>query len=108
MIEEYIPAGYPNRVSRAYLHEILHITDREIRSQIADAGERGVLIASADGGYFQRESAADDPYIEAYIALERKRFTTQSHKLKMLRHAMQEIDPEYDRDQIPGQMRFEW
>lgn len=102
MIEEFIPAGYQNRVSRAYLHEILHITDREIRSQIADAGERGVLIASYGGGYFRRESAADDPYIEAYIALERKRFTTQSHKLKLLRKAMKGTD------EIPGQMSFKW
>ena len=108
MIEDYIPYGYHNRVSRSYLHEILHIQDRQIRDQIAQAAERGVLIASADGGYFQRESAADDPYIEGYIAQERKRFTTQSHKLKLLRHAMQEVNPEYDPEQVPGQMSFEW
>lgn len=108
MIEDYIPAGYHNRVSRSYLQEILHIPDRAIRRQIEEAAERGILIASADGGYFQRENELDDPYIMGYIAQERKRFTTQSHKLKLLRHAMQEIDPEYDRQQIPGQMKFEW
>lgn len=106
MIEDYIPHGYNNRVSRPYLQEILHIPDRMIRMQIADAAERGVLIASLDGGYFQRQDEKDDPYIEAYIAQERKRFTTQSHKLKLLRHAMQNVRP--DREEIPGQMRFEW
>lgn len=108
MIEEFIPHGYRNRVSRTYLHEILHIPDRRIREEIAEAAERGILIASADGGYFQRESAADDPYIMEYIAKERKRFTTQSHKLKLLRHAMMEIDEQYDPQQVPGQMSFEW
>lgn len=109
MIEEFIPAGYHNRVSRPYLQSILHIPDREIRRQIEEAAERGILIVSADGGYFQRKDKNDDPYIEGYYAQERKRFTTQSKKLKRLRRAMEGIDPDkHDKDQVPGQMSFEW
>lgn len=108
MIEEFIPYGYKNRITRTGLHDITHLPDRVIRRQIEAAADRGILIASCDGGYFRRLSAEDDPYIQEYIARERKRFTTQSHKLKMLRHAMQEIDPDNDPKQVPGRMSFEW
>lgn len=92
MIEEFIPAGYKNRITRSGLQDITHMTDRKIREQIAEAGDRGVLIASYDGGYFQRESADDDPYIEAYIAQEKSRLNAQRHKMKMLRRAWAEIN----------------
>lgn len=92
LIEEFIPAGYKNRISRTGLQDITHLTDRQIREQIAEAGKRGVLIASHDGGYFQRESAADDPYIEAYICKERSRLNAQRRKMKMLRRAWEEIN----------------
>lgn len=107
MIEEYIPEGYPNRVSRPYLQSILHIPDRMIRRQIEEAGERGILIVSMDGGYFRRKDETDDPYIRTYYAKEHKRFTTQSAKLKRMRQAMG-IGAKKDKDQIPGQMEFEW
>lgn len=107
MIEEFIPKGYDNRVSREYLHEILHMPDRAIRREIEKAAERGVLIVSYDGGYFQRESERDDPYIREYMARENNRFKTQSHKNRMLREAWARIHPEAKKSkQIPGQMSF--
>lgn len=62
-IEEYIPKGYRNRVSRGYLVEILHMTDRSIRDEIKAARLRGVLIASCGGGYFRKKDESDEPYI---------------------------------------------
>lgn len=96
LIEEFIPFGYKNRISRTGLRDITHLNDRNIRAQIAQAGERGVLIASANGGYFQRQSAEDDPYIEEYIAKERSRFKAQSHKLKLLRSAWDGINDDQE------------
>lgn len=105
LIEEYIPAGYENRVSREYLHEILHIPDRAVRREIELAAERGVLIASCDGGYFRRGSERDDPYIREYMARENNRFKTQSHKNKLMREMWERIHPAAKKSkQIPGQM----
>ena len=103
-IEEYIPKGYSNRVSREYLHQILHIPDRVVREAIAEAQNRGVLIASYGGGYFRRKDANDDPYISAYMGMENNRFRTMSHKNKSLRKAWRAIHPMDDGKQIAGQM----
>lgn len=105
MIEEYIPAGYENRVSRQYLHEILHLNDRVIRDMIADAWERGVPIYSDSGGYFRRGSENDDPHISAYSAREDKRFRTLSHKRKLMRIEWEREHPKEKKTrEIPGQM----
>lgn len=103
-IENFIPAGYHNRVTRGYLHEILHMSDRLIREEIEDAQNRGILIVSRDGGYFQRRDDRDDPYILSYIRQENRRFKTMSHKNKMLNQAWERIHP--DCRQIKGQMRM--
>lgn len=92
LIEEFIPFGYKNRISRPMLQNIMHIPDRAIRKQIEEAAERGVLIASCNGGYFQRQSAEDDPYIEEYIAKERSRLRSQCRKMNALRHAWEGIN----------------
>lgn len=105
MIENYIPKGYKNRVSRSYLQETLHIPDRAIRRMIEEAQNRGSLIVSCNGGYFRRKDESDDPYIAAYLGQENRRFKTMSHKNKMLREAWQMIHPEQKKNkQIPGQM----
>lgn len=103
MIEEYIPKGYRNRISRWDLVSILHIPDRQVRREIMEAQNRGIGIYSCNGGYFQKEDERDDPYIAEYVATERHRFTTQAKKLKALRKAWQGVDD----DQVPGQMELE-
>ena len=103
-IEDYIPKGFHNRVSRDHLHQILHIPDREVRESIADAQNRGILIASYDGGYFQRKDENDDPYITAYLGMENRRFKSMSHKNKKLREAWRVFHPLDDGKQIAGQM----
>ena len=104
MIEDYIPSGYANRVSREYLQAILHAQDRAIRRQIEEAAERGILIVSADGGYF-RPTKADEVYVGQYFGQEDKRFRTISHKRKIQRQLWEHIQPAAKKSkEIPGQM----
>ena len=103
-IEDYIPKGYEKRVSREYLHGILHAPDRVIRRMIETAAERGVLIVSAGGGYF-RPTKKDEVYVGQYFGQEDKRFRSISHKRKLQRKLWEEIQPEAKKsNQIPGQM----
>ena len=105
-IEDYIPKGYAHRVSREYLHGILHTPDRAIRKMIEEAAERGVLIVSADGGYF-RPTKKDEIYVGQYFGQEDKRFRSISHKRKLQRKLWEGIQPNAKKSkQIPGQMSF--
>ncbi len=110
MIEEYIPEGYENRISRWELKEILHKADRSNRQEIEDALYRGVLIASCDGGYFRERDEKDTLPILEYIAKEKSRARSQIKKVKMLEKAWYDKHPKQakDKDQIPGQISFEW
>ena len=103
MIEEYIPKGYKKRVSRGYLQEMSGMSDRDIRSEIADAQSRGIMIASVDGGYFQRKDEKDDPYIAEYYAKEKHRLNAQRRKLRALHKAWMGVDE----GQVPGQMEMD-
>lgn len=103
MIEEVIPKGYENRVTREFLHEVTGMSDRMIRKEIEKAAARE-LIVSCDGGYFRRKDDGDDPYIREYYAKELARFKTQRKKIDQMRKALNIIHPKPDRSQIPGQM----
>ena len=105
MIEEFIPKGYKNRVSRGYLHEILHISDRDIRKQIEEAADRGILIASYDGGYFQYGGRRDDEYFADYFRREEHRTRTLSRNVRKKKKRFMAITGK-DPKQIPGQMSF--
>lgn len=69
MVEEYIPKGYENRVSREYLNNVLHIKDRVIRRDIATSDE--VIIH--DDGYFIPEGPEDLVHIKRFILRETAR-----------------------------------
>ena len=97
LIEEYIPHGYKNRISRPELQIRTGFTDRKNRELIEQARERRVLIVSADGGYFI-PCEGDEVHVRGYIQREKNRFKTMSHKLKLLRRDFP------DRREVPGQM----
>lgn len=103
MIENLIPKGYENRVTREFLHELTGLSDRKLRKEIETAADR-VLIVSCDGGYFRRNDERDDPYIREYYLKEVSRFRSQRKKIAQLRKYINEIHPEPDKKQIPGQM----
>lgn len=59
-IEEYIPIGKDNAVSRQALCIRTGLADRENRNLIQEARDRGVPIAvGADGGYYIADTAAE-------------------------------------------------
>lgn len=106
MIEDYIPFGYANRISRSQLQLRTGCTDRKNRELIEDAAERGVVIYSDDGGYFQYLDERDDIHVRAYMIREENRFKTMSHKNRLLREAWFRLHPGMIKvkDQVPGQM----
>lgn len=110
MIEDYIPLGYENRITRIGLKIATGKNDRAIRDEISEAAERGVMIASLDGGYFRWRDSRDDPYFMAYMKAEDRRFKTQSHKNKLRRMAWERVHPgtKKKKDEIPGQMSFDF
>lgn len=79
-IDEYIPYGYENRISRDTLQLTTGYTDREIRSAIEHSS---LPIISADGGYFVvTESEQDLAQKRIYLLKERKRIRSILIKLK--------------------------
>lgn len=97
LIEEYIPHGYENRISRPDLQMRTGFSDRLNRQLIEQARERRVLIVSADGGYFI-PAEGDEVHVRGYIQREKNRFKTMSHKLKLLKRDFP------DRSEMSGQM----
>ena len=61
MIENYIPKGYKNRVSREVLETLTRQSDRKNRKEMEDALlVRGVLIVNIDNGYFIPDGSSED------------------------------------------------
>ena len=106
LIEDYIPAGYDNRISRSELCNRCGLLDRDARKGIEDARARGVLIISYGGGYFRYKDEADDAYARAYILGEEHRAKTINRHNAQLRRVWRKIKPQEDRSQVPGQMSF--
>lgn len=79
-IEDYIPIGYENRVSREFLAAQLGATDREIRKAIAEAQEP---IINVGGGYFlPGDNEKDQLCKRIYIRKELARIKTLNNKLR--------------------------
>lgn len=75
LIENYIPFGYKNRISRDYLTSITGKSDRINRDEIKEALLlRGILIVNIDNGYFRPDGSAEDKLkARAYVRREDKR-----------------------------------
>jgi predicted HTH transcriptional regulator len=63
MIEQYIPKGEPNAITRAELAQLSGLPDRTVRREIADARKRGVCICNFQNG---RGYYRPTTYEEAY------------------------------------------
>ena len=88
MITEYIPRGYENRVSRQYLNNVLHITDREIRNEIANSDE----IIIHDDGYFIPDGPQDLDHIENYMKREVSRYQSILKRVEKAREMYHRIE----------------
>ena len=59
-IENYIPVGRENKISRRSLTICTGLPDRSVRRLISDARMRGVaIVGDPAGGYYMAETEAD-------------------------------------------------
>ena len=86
MIENYIPFGYKNRISRDALSAITHQNDRKNRKEMETALlERKVLIVNIDNGYFKPDGSPEDTLkAKAYLFREQARTTSCSKRCKAI------------------------
>lgn len=75
LIENYIPFGYANRISREKLVADTRLSDRKIRKELEEALlQRDTLIINIDNGYFRPDgSLADRQKVKAYLFREQTR-----------------------------------
>lgn len=60
LIENYIPAGRDNKISRQSLSICTGLPDRTVRRLISDARMRGVaIVGDPAGGYYMAETEED-------------------------------------------------
>ena len=86
MIEEHIPFGYKNRISRTSLSVATRLGDRKMRKEIEAALiERGVLIVNIDDGYFRPDGSPEDKErAKAYLLREQARTYSCSKRCKAI------------------------
>ena len=79
-VEVFIPYGYENRVSIAYLARVTRLDDRIVRKMIAEAE---APIVNADGGYFKPgRSKRDKEIAHGYVLQEQARAKAIRERLK--------------------------
>ena len=90
LIENYIPFGYANRISREKLSADTHMSDRKNRKLIEEALlYRDTLIINIDNGYFRPDgSLGDRQKAKAYLYREQMRTRSCSKRCKAIRHCL--------------------
>ena len=90
LIENYIPFGYENRISREKLSADTHMSDRKIRKLMEEALlYRDTLIINIDNGYFRPDgSLGDRQKAKAYLYREQMRTSSCSKRCKAIRQCL--------------------
>ena len=90
LIENYIPFGYANRISREKLVADTRLSDRKIRKELEEALlQRDTLIINIDNGYFRPDgSLADRQKVKAYLFREQTRSSSCSKRCKAIRRCL--------------------
>lgn len=90
LIENYIPFGYANRISREKLVADTRLSDRKIRKELEEALlQRDTLIINIDNGYFRPDgSLADRQKVKAYLFREQARTSSCSKRCKAIRRCL--------------------
>lgn len=106
LIENYIPFGYKNRISRETLQTITRQSDRKNRKEMEDAlYERNVAIVNIDNGYFRPDgSLGDAEKARSYLYRERTRSKSCSKHCKALEAALNPSVPRECNDLIDKQI----
>ncbi len=75
MIEELIPCGKVNAVSREWLAGATGMTDREVRREIANAREerKVVILSRSDGAGYYRPLPEDADDLNLFVRREKAR-----------------------------------
>lgn len=90
LIENYIPFGYENRISREKLSADTHMSDRKIRKLMEESLlYRDTLIINIDNGYFRPDgSLGDRQKAKAYLYREQMRTSSCSKRCKAIRQCL--------------------
>ena len=98
LIENYIPYGWKNRVSRESLSILTHQNDRKNRLEMKEALiDRGVLIVSDSGGYFRPDGSKEDILkAKGYLLREQARSSSCRRACKAIAAALGPNKPEDD------------
>ena len=107
-IEDYIPFGHENKVTRKYLVAVTGMTDREVRLGIANARINRRVMIVPNKGYFRPRThdTTDAHLMQVFIAQEVQRKKTLEEAIENYRSM--ERDYFNESKQIPGQMRMEF
>lgn len=89
-IENYIPFGYKNRISRETLEALTHQGDRTNRERMAEAlYERHILIVNIDNAYFRPDGSPGDTLkAEAYYRRECARTGSCKKRCEAIRECL--------------------
>jgi hypothetical protein len=90
LIENYIPFGYANRISRQKLVSDTNMSDRKIRQELEDALLlRGTLVINIDNGYFQPDGSLEDRQrVKEYLFREQARTSSCNKRCKAIRKCL--------------------
>lgn len=90
LIENYIPFGYKNRISREKLVSDTRMSDRKIRKAMEEALLlRGTLIINIDNGYFRPDGSHEDRQkAKAYLFREMARTSSCNKRCKAIRRCL--------------------
>ena len=90
LIENYIPFGYANRISRQKLVSDTNMSDRKIRQELEDALLlRGTLVINIDNGYFQPDGSMEDRQrAKEYLFREQARTSSCNKSCKAIRKCL--------------------
>ena len=72
-IEEYIPYGKDNAISREHLCRVARLSDRKMRQEIEDARKRCPIINLQDGKGYYRPTAEEKSDVEAWLRIQKSR-----------------------------------
>lgn len=102
-IENYIPFGYKNRISRETLEALTRQGDRTNRERMAEAlYERHILIVNIDNAYFRPDGSQEDAVkAEAYYRRECTRTGSCKKRCEAIRECMRpKMQDELSKNQI--------
>ena len=90
LIENYIPFGYANRISRQKLVSDTNMSDRKIRQELEDALLlRGTLVINIDNGYFQPDGSLEyRQRVKEYLFREQARTSSCNKRCKAIRKCL--------------------